>query len=154
VAGLCRLGLTRRGGLLGGYVLAVCGREVTMARRPNPGRIVIVYARDRTARNVIERCVPFRDAKALELHYEDHAVLLGAQTLVEYESMAETFMFGPLCTTCYECNRPLGGRARFDSLTSRYGVVSAWGHIATFMILESILHHYPTNWDYYLSRCN
>jgi hypothetical protein len=80
--------------------------------------------------------------------------MLGVWTSADYEARAEDFLNGPLCPTCYECNRPQGGRARFDTMTNRYGVVSAWGHIATFMILESITHAYPTNWAYYISRCN
>ena len=87
-------------------------------------------------------------------HYDSHAALLGYPTPNEYEAEADDFLNGPLCATCYECNRPQGGRARFDAMTNRYGAVSAWGHVATYMVLESVTHAYPTNWEYYVSRCN
>jgi hypothetical protein len=98
--------------------------------------------------------VPFRDASALEEHYDDHAAMLGIPTIAEYEIEAEKSVNGPLCSTRHECNRPQGGRARFDANTSRYATVSAWGHIATYMILETSKHGYATNWAYYISRCN
>jgi hypothetical protein len=80
--------------------------------------------------------------------------MLGTLTLADYEAQAEVFMNGPLCPTCEECFRPQGGRVRFDIMTYRYGAVSAWGHIATYMIVESTLHEYPSNWAYFQSRCN
>jgi hypothetical protein len=98
--------------------------------------------------------VPFRDSRSLETHFFDHAALLGVQELMEYAISAENFLNGPLCATCSECNRPQGGRVRFDIMTSRYGAVSALGHIATYMVVESICHEYPTNWEYFVSRCN
>jgi len=98
--------------------------------------------------------VPFRDALALQVHYDDHAVMLGISTTAEYESEAEYFLNGPLCETCHECHRPQGGRVRFDPASNRYAAESAWGHIATYMILESIAHEYISNWAYYNSRCN
>ena len=79
--------------------------------------------------------------------------MLNVYSVAQYEAEAEFFMNGPLCATCRECNRPQGGRARFDYVSQRYGAVSAWGHIATYMVLEPILHYYPTNWEYYISRC-
>lgn len=79
--------------------------------------------------------------------------MLGFYTPAEYEKAAEDFLFGPLCDTCHECQRPQGGKARFDAVSYKYGAVSAYGHIATFMIIEATLHCYPTNWAYYISRC-
>lgn len=98
--------------------------------------------------------MPFRDALDCEEHFQDHGTLLNIATVQDYEHAADQFMHGILCNTCYECHRPQGGRVRFDAVSSRYGVVTTYGHIATFMIVESINHHYPTNWEYYISRCN
>jgi hypothetical protein len=102
---------------------------------------------------ILEGAVPFVDAQSLEQHHEDHGMMLGLPTPAEYEKAAEDFLFGPLCDACHECHRPQGGRARFDTVSYKYGAISADGHIATFMILEGINHHYPSNWAYYLSRC-
>jgi len=98
--------------------------------------------------------MPFRDAVALEEHFFYHGPLLGIETSANYEARADAFMHGALCQTCYECYRPHGGRVRFNNVTNEYATLSAYGYIATYMILESITHEYPTNWEYYQSRCN
>lgn len=104
--------------------------------------------------NIIKEAVPFYSAKALQLHFSDHGALLGIEDVSEYEAKADEFMYGPLCHTCYECERPQGGRARYNAVTQEYGCVSAHGYVATYMIPEPVCHNYPTNWEYYLSRCN
>ena len=98
--------------------------------------------------------MPFPDAASLATHFRDHAPLLGIATVAEYEARAEAFLAQVLCDTCRECDRKQGGKARFNEATSEYATFSSWGYIATYMILETAKHRYPTNLEYYLARCN
>ncbi len=97
--------------------------------------------------------MPFRDDKTLREHFLDHGTELGIATEAEYLARAEAFLNGPLGANALECNRPQGGRARYDTVTEEYGSVSSRGYICTYMRPNPRIHGLPTNLDYYHLKC-
>lgn len=99
--------------------------------------------------------MPFRDASDLQQHFEDHHTeFVGVDTVDVYLARAEAFLNGPMGADTLECNRPQGGRCRFDTVTQEYGTVRADGTIATYFIPNPAIHGYATNLDYYRSKCH
>lgn len=67
--------------------------------------------------------MPFQDALERDLHFAKHGVEFGAIDAVEYERMADNFMFGAIALEVHECFRPGGSdRIRFGFLTYRLRV--------------------------------
>jgi filamentous hemagglutinin len=98
--------------------------------------------------------VPFRSPNDSRQHFSDHAAeFVGIVTEADYILLAEAFMNGPKSASTLECNRPQGGRARYDSVTQEYGSVRADGTIATYFIPNPAIHGLPSNLDYYLLHC-
>jgi pyocin large subunit-like protein len=62
-------------------------------------------------------------------------------------------MNDPRRPTTEECQRPQGGRARYDRVTQEYGSVRADGTIATYFRPDPAIHGYVSNLDYFLAKC-
>lgn len=63
--------------------------------------------------------MPFADGFERDLHFKKHGHKFGAADAVEYERMADHFMYGPLDPDARECTRPVGptgvqDKVRFD----------------------------------------
>lgn len=98
--------------------------------------------------------MPFRDALDLREHFEAHqAEFMGVRTADEYLARAEAFLNGAMSATALECNRPQGGRARYDTVTQEYGSVRVDGTIATYFIPDPAIHGLASNLDYYYAHC-
>lgn len=67
--------------------------------------------------------MPFANAYERDIHFVKHGHKFGASDALEYERMADEFMFGPLGAQTHECIRPEGiDRIRFDFGTRYEGV--------------------------------
>lgn len=59
--------------------------------------------------------MPFANVWERDIHYARHGHEFGAADPVEYERLADAFMYGAMSTTTHECTRPQGiDRIRFD----------------------------------------
>jgi len=70
----------------------------------------------------------------------------------EYERLADSFMTGPLREGALECTRD-GDLVRFDPRTNEFGVLSADGHVETFMVLRPLPSSRQTALQYFQSNC-
>lgn len=69
--------------------------------------------------------MPFQNTLERDLHFAKHGHEVGASDALEYERMADTFMFGAMAIEVHECVRLHGGdRIRFGFVTYRLGAVS------------------------------
>ena len=98
--------------------------------------------------------MPFRDAADLSDHFRRH----GAQfphigNEQDYLQAAEAFLNGPIGANTLECNRPQGGRVRYDTVTQEYAVVRADGTIATYFKPDPAVHLLASNMVYYERHC-
>jgi hypothetical protein len=67
--------------------------------------------------------MPFQDTLERDIHFAKHGIEFGAVNAIEYERMADTFMFSPMAIEVHECIRPTGqDRIRFGFITFRLGV--------------------------------
>lgn len=62
-------------------------------------------------------------------------------------------MTGPLGDGALECMRPNGDVLRFDPETEEFGVRSAAGRLATYMILRPLPSARQTALEYFQSQC-
>lgn len=81
-------------------------------------------------------CVPFANVMKRDIHFQRHGREFGAATAVEYELMADAFMFGPTNADTRECIRPNARRRnRMDFRRVYFGVAAiAQPVLATFYI--------------------
>lgn len=67
--------------------------------------------------------MPFANAWERDTHFAKHGHKFGSADPLEYEQMADTFMYGPIAEDARECVRPLGiDRLRFGFRTHHLGV--------------------------------
>jgi pyocin large subunit-like protein len=67
--------------------------------------------------------VPFASVMQRDIHFKKHGHGFGATTAVDYERMADAFMFQGMNATTHECTRPNGNlRNRMDFNTVHFGV--------------------------------
>jgi hypothetical protein len=67
--------------------------------------------------------MPFANTFERDLHFAKHGHKFGAADALEYERMADAFMFGLMGVDTQECIRPGGiDRVRFDFSTHHEGV--------------------------------
>lgn len=90
--------------------------------------------------------MPFQDTLERDIHFAKHGQKVGASDAMEYEQMADEFMFDEMAIEVQECIRINGGdRVRFGFITYRIGVVCpAPEFIRTFHIVRSsevVRHH-------------
>lgn len=72
------------------------------------------------------RLVPFPTVMERDIHFRRHGHEFGVGTPVEYEQMADAFMFGPMNADTHECiqaSKPR--RNRMDFVTVHFGVAVA-----------------------------
>ena len=72
---------------------------------------------------IIVAGVPFKSALERDLHFAKHGHKFRASDALQYERMADEFMFGALGPRTHECFRPEQHRVRFDFGTYHEGVV-------------------------------
>jgi hypothetical protein len=59
------------------------------------------------------------------MHFQKHGHQFGAVDAVDYEIMADDFMFGEMDTHTWQCQRPLqGSRLRFNTWNKKFGAAS------------------------------
>ena len=91
--------------------------------------------------------VPFDafDPYYREEHFMDHGYEFGAETIDEYEAMADHFMTKPLEATMKECLREPYRQilCRYDRITQEYGSMYVWGTLITYFKPDPAIHHYP-----------
>ncbi len=97
--------------------------------------------------------VPFKHRYSLERHFVRHGHEFHAASADEYERLAEAFMMEQLRAGALECRRTNGDLVRFDPRTNEFGVLSAAGHIATFMIVQPLPGDQQTPLQYFRSNC-
>lgn len=67
--------------------------------------------------------MPFASPEKREIHFKKHGHKFPAANPIEYEQMAEAFLYGPMGNDTRECNRNQSNdRLRFDILTRFLGV--------------------------------
>jgi filamentous hemagglutinin len=100
--------------------------------------------------------MPFQDTLERDLHFAKHGHEFGASDAIEYERMADAFMFGAMAIEVRECTRPHSGdRIRFGFITYRFGVVCAVPQfVRTFHVvrLPLIMRHGGTA-GYFAWQC-
>lgn len=71
--------------------------------------------------------MPFANDMERELHFWKHGEEFGAADSLEYERLADAFIYSPLGADTHECLRPRGlDRVRFDYGTHFEGVACTW----------------------------
>lgn len=69
--------------------------------------------------------MPFANAYELSIHFTKHGAKFGVTTEVEYQQMADEFLFGPIGRDTSECIRPSGDdRLRCEMVLRHFGVAS------------------------------
>ncbi len=67
--------------------------------------------------------MPFANAWERDTHFAKHGHEFGVATPLQYEQMADAFMYGPMTAGTHECIRPRGiDRLRFNFGTHHEGV--------------------------------
>jgi hypothetical protein len=67
--------------------------------------------------------MPFANVLERDLHFTKHGHKFGASDALEYEKLADEFLYGPMDISTHECIRPRGiDRVRFDYGTHYEGV--------------------------------
>ncbi|SRR5258708_35406735 len=67
--------------------------------------------------------MPFANNFERALHFQKHGHEFGASTEIDYEQMADAFMFGILAPPAQECTRPNRvDRLRFNNSNRNFGV--------------------------------
>jgi hypothetical protein len=101
--------------------------------------------------------MPFANDMERELHFWKHGEEFGAVDAMDYERMADGFLYDPLTGNVHECNRTNGrDRVRFDFGTYIEGVACLRpDFIRTFFVVSLGLvnrHGGPTG--YFAHECN
>lgn len=83
--------------------------------------------------------MPFANAWERDTHFAKHGHKFGAADPLEYEQMADAFMYGPMPANTRECTRPQGiDRIRFGFLTHHEGVSCISPEfLRTFYVVET-----------------
>jgi pyocin large subunit-like protein len=78
--------------------------------------------------------VPFANVYQRNIHFQKHGAVVGAATELEYEAMADQFMFGPMNADTNDCTRPNGDDyLRMDLIKTDFGVTCiSTGFLRTF----------------------
>jgi hypothetical protein len=91
------------------------------------------------------QAMPFANQNERDIHFQKHGHKFGAADAAEYESMADTFMFGAMTISMAECTRPNAiDRLRFNYANRHFGAASiAPEFVKTFypVSLHTIAHH-------------
>lgn len=67
--------------------------------------------------------MPFATATERDIHFKRHGHEFGAASAIEYEQLADAFMYGPMSVNVHECIRPNGTRRnRMHFVTVHFGV--------------------------------
>jgi len=67
--------------------------------------------------------MPFANLLERDIHFTKHGHKFGAKDAMEYEELADAFMYGPLDVDTRECTRPTAiDRVRFGFVTHFLGV--------------------------------
>lgn len=84
--------------------------------------------------------MPFQDTLERDIHFAKHGHEFGASDAMEYERMADAFMFDPIIADVRECIRPGGmDRLRFGYSSHRLGVACTRPvFIRTFHVVRSV----------------
>src|SRR5271170_6265318 len=101
--------------------------------------------------------MPFGNAMERELHFWKHGEEFGAVDSLEYERLADTFMYGPLGVEPHECFRPSGlDRVRFDYGTHFEGVACTRPEaIRTFYTVGlGLIRRHGGEAGYFAHECN
>jgi len=91
--------------------------------------------------------MPFCDAWERATHFAKHGHEFAAVDAMEYERIADDFIFGPRDAVTHECTRPSGHeRLRFDFVIRYFGVarvVPAPECVKTFYVVKgsTVAHH-------------
>ena len=78
--------------------------------------------------------MPFANAYQRDSHFKKHGAEFGAATEVDYEAMADQFMFGPMNADTRDCTRASGDDyLRMDQIKTDFGVSCvSTGFLRTF----------------------
>jgi hypothetical protein len=84
--------------------------------------------------------MPFLDALQRDIHFAKHGREFGAADAMEYERMADAFMFDPITADIGECTRRNGrDRLRFGYTSHHFGVACTGPvFLRTFHIVGAI----------------
>jgi len=90
--------------------------------------------------------MPFSNQYQRDIHFKKHGSEVGAKDAVEYEQMADGFMFGNLTLAMRECNRASGShRVRIHILNRRIGIadIAPPESLRSFYVapLHTVVHH-------------
>ncbi len=83
--------------------------------------------------------MPFANVWERDTHFAKHGHEFGASEPIQYEQMADAFMFGPMAMDTHECIRPQGiDRLRFSFSTYHEGVACIVPEfVRTFFIVQT-----------------
>jgi hypothetical protein len=85
--------------------------------------------------------MPFLNIFERDLHFTKHGHKFGAPDALEYEKLADAFLYGQMAASTHECVRPSGiDRVRFDDGTHHEGVACIMPeYVRTFYPVKATL---------------
>jgi hypothetical protein len=101
--------------------------------------------------------MPFANDMERELHFWKHGEEFGAADSLEYERLADAFMYSPLGVDTHQCFRPGGlDRVRFDYGTHLEGIACTRPEaLRTFYIVSlRLIGRYHGEAGYFAHECN
>ena len=101
--------------------------------------------------------MPFANDMERELHFWKHGEEFGATDSLEYERLADAFMYGPLGVDTHQCFRPGGiDRVRFDYGTHFEGVACTRPEaVRTFYTVGlGLIRRHGGEAGYFVHECN
>ena len=100
--------------------------------------------------------MPFQTQIHRDIHFQKHGSEFGAVNAVEYEQMADNFMFGARDANTHECRQPnLGARLRLSYWNRHFGAASvAPDFVKTFHVVsQAKINRYASIQQYFGWEC-
>src|SRR5215469_4923964 len=100
--------------------------------------------------------MPFATELQRDLHFAKHGHTVGAADAMQYEMMAEQFMFGPMTLSMRACQRPNGAdQLRYNLLNRHFGAACALPvYVKTFyQVPLHTVHRHGGGVEYFAYEC-
>jgi len=97
--------------------------------------------------------VPFQTPADRADYFQKHGGQYIVATELEYEALADAFMFSPLTPDVRQCYRPQGDRLRYRDASNDLGIVNRNYFLKTFFKPDPAIHGHATNIDYFNHEC-
>ena len=104
---------------------------------------------------MIETSVPFANQYERESHFVRHGAEFGAANAIEYETIADAFMYGALEPDARQCVRPNGiDTVRFNFVTHFQAIAHPRALRTFYVVKASVIANHGNELGYHHYECN